>query len=129
MFFLFSFPFGLFPFSRSLFFFSLPCWFVLALVFSGKNLDLKEFSLWRFYGVEFAVCVDSGAVNVTNMEAIEEREITHRDTCSSRKCSLKTKGTMLSSVGEHVRTRMFQGFLLSFLLIDLPKVVATQVQE
>lgn len=70
-----------------------------------------------------------GAVNVTNMEAIEGRKFIHRVTCARRKCLLKTKGTMLSLVGEHVRTCMFQGFLLLFLLIDLPKVVAIQVQE
>jgi len=36
---------------------------------------------------------------------------------------------MLSSVEERARTRKFQGFPLSILLIDLPKVVAIQVQE
>lgn len=63
-----------------------------------------------------------GAEKVTNMEATEGRGWVREE-------KDPLKGKMQSSVRKHGRTRTFQGFLLSFVLIELPKVVAIQVQE
>lgn len=106
-------------------FFSLPCWFVLVFIwkslFEGFGVDPNWFL--RMCGVELWMWQTWRPLKGESSQGNLFWKNSTR-----RKCSLKTKGKMLSSVEEHVRTRMFQGFLLSFLLIDLPKVVAIQVQ-
>lgn len=98
----FLFPVGLFLFPFSLFF-SLPCWFVLTFL-----EEVKDFGVDPERVVEEVRC---GAENVTNTKAIEGRKSTNvGKPVLEEKCWLKTKGTMLSSVEERVKTRMFQGF-------------------
>lgn len=104
---------------------SVSCWFVsvsLLSFFLSALLVCLDFGLfWSSLYLKALVWIQRGGrgsvVHMTTTETVRGRKFIHRLPCVRGNYELKTKGTMLSLVGEQGKTCMFQGFVLFCWLI------------